>query len=151
MSRGKIPAAIVGPGNIGTDLLAKLRYSDVIDLRYVVGVVESEGLTRARAQGIEASADGIDWLLRQDPLPEVVFEATSAKAHQADAPRYAEADIQAVDLTPAHLGPMVCPPVNLRDHIAAPNVSMITCGGQATIPTVDMIIDVAVQLAEKRS
>lgn len=149
MSTGKIPAAIVGPGNIGTDLLAKLRRSDVIDVRYVVGVVKSEGLTRARAQGIEASADGIDWLLRQDPLPKIVFEATSAKAHQANAPRYAEADIQAVDLTPAHLGPMVCPPVNLRDHIAAPNVSMITCGGQATIPMVHAVSRVtAVSYAE---
>jgi acetaldehyde dehydrogenase len=136
MKTGKVLAAIVGPGNIGTDLLAKLRHSDSLDVRYVVGVVESEGLARARAQGIDASAEGVDWLLRQDPLPEIVFEATSAKAHQDNAPRYAEASIQAVDLTPAHLGPMVCPPVNLSDHIAAPNVSMITCGGQATIPMV---------------
>ncbi len=136
MKTGKVPAAIVGPGNIGTDLLAKLRHSDSLDVRYVVGVVESEGLARARAQGVDASAEGVDWLLRQDPLPEIVFEATSAKAHQDNAPRYAEASIQAVDLTPAHLGPMVCPPVNLSDHIAAPNVSMITCGGQATIPMV---------------
>lgn len=139
MTQGKVLAAIVGPGNIGTDLLAKLRRSDLIDVGYVVGVVESEGLTRARAQGVEASAGGVDWLLRQDPLPEIVFEATSAKAHQANAPRYAEAGMQAVDLTPAHLGPMVCPPVNSRRHIAASNVSMITCGGQATIPMVHAV------------
>jgi acetaldehyde dehydrogenase len=139
MGSNKALAAIVGPGNIGTDLLAKLQGSPLIDVRYVAGVVESDGLARARARGIATSSEGVDWLLRQDPLPQIVFEATSAKAHIANAPRYAEAGIQAVDLTPAHLGPMVAPAVNGGEHLNSPNVSMITCGGQATIPIVTAV------------
>jgi acetaldehyde dehydrogenase len=138
-TQSPVTAAIVGPGNIGTDLLAKLGHVASLQVRYMVGVVESDGLARARSMGIEASAAGVDWLLHQDPLPQLVFEATSAGAHRAHAERYAAAGIQAVDLTPAHIGPMVCPPVNLRDHIDAPNVSMITCGGQATIPMVHAV------------
>ena len=135
MAEGKVRVAIVGSGNIGTDLMYKLlEEPGHMELAMVAGIEpESEGLKRARDEGIEATHEGIQPLL-DDPDIKIVFEATSAKAHVQNAPKYKEAGKIAVDLTPAAQGPYVVPTANLMEHLDEDNVNLMTCGAQATTP-----------------
>jgi acetaldehyde dehydrogenase len=136
----RVPCAIVGSGNIGTDLMYKLQRSPLLELGAMIGVdPDSDGLAKARALGIDATHEGVDWLLERADRFSIVFEATSAWVHRQNAPRYAEAGLKAVDLTPAKLGPLVVPPVNLAANLTADNVNLITCGGQATTPIVHAV------------
>ena len=138
---GKLQAAIIGSGNIGTDLLYKLERSAVLEPAWMVGIDEaSDGLARARALGVKTTAGGIDGLvphLVNDRIA-IVFDATSAAAHQQNWRRLKEHDVLVVDLTPAAIGPYCIPPVNLEQHLGTgvKNVNMVTCGGQATVPMV---------------
>ena len=134
-AEGKVKVAIVGSGNIGTDLMYKLlEEPGHMELTMVAGIEpESEGLKRARDERIEATHEGIQPVL-DNPDIKIVFEATSAKAHVQNAPKYKEAGKIAVDLTPAAQGPYVVPTANLTEHLDEENVNLMTCGAQATTP-----------------
>ncbi len=135
----KIKVAVIGPGNIGTDLMYKIRRSQYMDLVLMTGIKpDSEGLALASSLGIPTSLTGIDAILENDEV-QIVFESTGAKPHLKHAPLLKEAGKIAIDLTPAAVGPYVVPYVNLHDHLDEPNVNMVTCGGQATTPIVAAI------------
>lgn len=134
---GKVKAAILGSGNIGTDLMMKLLRSDVLEVTCMIGIdPESDGLRRAKEFGLEVIDTGLEGFLKRPELADIVFDATSAKAHLHHAKLLKEAGKLVLDLTPAAVGALVVPPANLNEHLEADNINMITCGGQATIPIV---------------
>ena len=134
-----VPAAIIGPGNIGTDLLLKALRSPLIQPVWSVGVVEaSRGLQIARDNGVQTTHRGLEDAIghfQRDGV-QIAFDATSAKHHPAHYAALRELGIRVIDLTPAALGPFCIPPVNLEDNLEADNLNMVSCGGQATIPMV---------------
>jgi acetaldehyde/propanal dehydrogenase len=140
----KIKCALIGPGNIGTDLLAKLQRSPVLEPVWMVGIdPESDGLKRAREMGIKTTAEGVDGLIphmKADGV-QIVFDATSAYVHAENSRKVNAQGALMIDLTPAAIGPYCVPPVNLLQHVGQRemNVNMVTCGGQATIPMVNAV------------
>ena len=144
MTAKKIKCALIGPGNIGTDLLMKLQRSEFLEPVWMVGIdPESDGLKRAREMGIKTTAEGVDGLLPHvlTDQVQIAFDATSAYVHAENSRKLNELGVLMIDLTPAAIGPFCVPPVNLQSMLAAQtmNVNMVTCGGQATIPMIAAI------------
>lgn len=138
-----ISAAVIGSGNIGTDLLIKSqRLSEIVDVIAMVGIdPDSDGLAKAAAAGVATTSDGIDGLVSMPEFDDVelVFDATSAGAHAKHNEILQANGKRILDLTPAAVGPYVIPPVNLEEHLDQPNINMVTCGGQATVPIVSAV------------
>lgn len=145
----KLRAAILGPGNIGIDLMMKILKRNKLDLVMMAGIdANSYGLTLAKEKGIKTTSDGVHGILKEGNI-DIVFDATGAKAHAMAAPLLKEAGIFAIDLTPAAVGPYCVPSCDLFEDCSVENVNMVTCGGQATIPVVYAINRVApVEYAE---
>ena len=146
----KTAVAILGSGNIGTDLMYKLKRSSLLRPVIMAGIVpDSEGLARARQEGLSTTSEGIDGLLKQKQNFVIVFDATTAAAHKKHAPLLRDEKKIAIDLTPAAVGPYVIPLVNLDEHIGETNLNLVSCGGQATVPLVSALEEVApVEYAE---
>ena len=146
-SKPKTKVAIIGSGNIGTDLMIKImRLSDTLEMAAFVGIdPESDGLKRAERLGVPVTAEGLDGLIALPGFADIaiVFDATSAGAHKRHSEVLTARGKRVIDLTPAAIGPYVIPPVNGEAHLDAPNVNMVTCGGQATIPIVAAVNRVA--------
>jgi len=136
----KIKCAIVGSGNIGTDLMFKLRHDPYLEVALMVGIdPASDGLAIAKRHGIATTDEGTDGFLKLHDGIDIVFEATSAAVHKANAPVYERLGKIAIDLTPAAVGPIVVPYVNIGDVLDLPNVNLGTCGAQATSPIMHAI------------
>ena len=139
----KTKVAVIGSGNIGTDLMIKvMRVSQFLEMGAMVGIdPDSDGLARAARMGVPTTAEGADGLMAMDGFDDIdiVFDATSAQAHRSNAAKLSAHGKRLIDLTPAAIGPFVVPAVNIDDHLDADNVNMVTCGGQATIPVVAAI------------
>jgi acetaldehyde dehydrogenase len=139
----KIRVAIIGPGHIGTDLMCKILKCPKLELALMAGIIpESEGLARAASLGIATTAEGIGPILQRDDI-RIVFDCTGAKPHRMHAPLLLKAGKTAIDLTPAAVGPYVVPAVNMGEHFESPNINLVSCGGQATIPIVAAVGRVA--------
>ena len=140
----KVKAALIGSGNIGTDLLEKALRSEWVEPVWMLGIdPASEGLARARSRGIKTTHEGVEGFLRHgaDDGVKIAFDATAASQHPPNAKALEPLGVTMIDLTPAAIGPFCIPPVNLAQHVAAGerNVNMVTCGGQATIPMVHAV------------
>jgi acetaldehyde dehydrogenase len=139
----RLTVAIIGPGHIGTDLMCKVLRSKRLELGLMAGIIpDSEGLARAAALGIPITAEGIEPILKRDDI-QLVFDSTGARSHLVHAPLLKAAGKIAIDLTPAAVGPYVVPAVNMCEHLNSPNINLVTCGGQATIPIVAAVGRVA--------
>jgi acetaldehyde dehydrogenase len=142
-SSGRVKVGIIGPGNIGSDLMYKVRRSKFLEMGMMAGIVESEGIRRAASMGVPVSTEGVRAVVESEGI-RIAFDATSAAAHvKFNGPSLKKAGIISIDLTPAALGPYCVPSVNLDKLKAEPDINMVTCGGQATIPVVYAISRVA--------